>query len=188
MECDRGTRGQPASDGSRQGFFGGVRRCTERATNIYAGHGGESSSGELERLRKRAARLGRLRTSFKRKWRSSCEYADTQVEQARKQERRVESMLTTNLQYVLIDGEQKRNMEDMRIERSANLLAIEVLQAGLSPIEERLAAELRVSNDLAACLRRQLTDIAASQDEKSTSRRFPRSRRGRADTEQEYCW
>ena len=75
-------------------------------------------------------------------------------------------MLTTNLQYVLIDGEQKRNMEDMRIERSANLLAIEVLQAGLSPIEERLAAELRVSNDLAACLRRQLTDIAASQDGK----------------------
>ena len=47
MECDRGTRGQPASDGSRQGFFGGVRRCTERATNIYAGQGGESPSGEL---------------------------------------------------------------------------------------------------------------------------------------------
>ena len=188
MEYDRGTRGQPASDGSLQGFFGGVRRCTERATNIYAGQGGESSSGELERLRKRAARLGRRRTSFKRKWRSSCEYADTQVEQARKQERRVESMLTANLQHLLKSGEQKRNMEDMRIERSANLRAIEALQTGLSPIEERLAAELRVSNDLAACLRRQLTDIAASQDEKSTSRRFPRSRRGRADTEQEYCW
>ena len=104
MECDRGTRGQPASDGSLQGFFGGVRRCTERATNIYAGQGGESSSGELERLRKRAARLGRLRTSFKRQWRSSCEYADTQVEQARKQERRVESMLTSNLRYVLIQS------------------------------------------------------------------------------------
>ena len=180
MEDAHDTHGRPASGGLGQVFFGGARRCAERATNIYAGHGGESSSGELERLRKRAAHLGRRRTSFKRKWRNSCEYADTQVEQARKQERRVESMLTSNLRYVLRDGEQKRIMEDMRIERSASVLAIEVLQAGLSPIEERLAAELRVSNDLAACLRRQLTDIAASQDEKSTSRRFPRSRRGRA--------
>ena len=37
MENDHGTRGQPASGGPLQGFFGGVRRCTERATNIYAG-------------------------------------------------------------------------------------------------------------------------------------------------------
>ena len=57
MENDHGTRGQPASDGPLQGFFGGVRRCTERATNIYAGQGGGSPSGELGRMKERVARL-----------------------------------------------------------------------------------------------------------------------------------
>ena len=84
------------------------------------------------------------------------------VEQARTQERRVESMLTTNLQYLLRSDKHKRDMQDMRIEQSANLRTIEALQTGLSPIEKRLAAELRASNGLAACLRGRLADIAAS--------------------------
>ena len=86
MDHDHGMRGQPASDGSLQDFFGGIRRCRERAADIYAGPGGERSCREIER--------------FRRKWRSASAYADTQVEVARKQERRVEGMLTANLRYV----------------------------------------------------------------------------------------
>ena len=41
MEYAHGTRGQPASGGSGLGFFGGARRCTERAANLYAERGGE---------------------------------------------------------------------------------------------------------------------------------------------------
>ena len=151
-EHDRGKRGQPANDGSLQDFFGGVRRCRQRATDIYAGPGGGRSSRELER--------------FRRKWRSASAYADTQVEVARKQERRVEGMLTANLRYVLRSDEHKQELQDMRIERSANLRTIDALRAGLSPVERRLTAEILASNGIASSLRRRLADMTASQQGK----------------------
>ena len=77
-EHDRGKRGRPANDESLRGFFGGVRRCRQRATDVYTG-----PRGELER--------------FKGKWLSEIAYAETQLEKACKHERRVESMLTSNL-------------------------------------------------------------------------------------------
>ena len=47
---------------------------------------------------------------------------------------------------MLENNKQKRDLEDMGMELSANLREIRALQTRLSPIEERLAAELRVSN------------------------------------------
>ena len=149
MDHDHGMRGQPASDGSLQDFFGGIRRCRERAADIYAGPGGERSCREIER--------------FRRKWRSASAYAGTQVEQARRQERRVESMLTSNSRFVIRNGEHMQEMHDMRKERSANLRTIDALRAGLPPIEERLARELHASNAAACSLRLRLADMTASQ-------------------------
>ena len=62
MENDQRTHGLPASDGPLQGLFGGVRRCTDRATNLSAGQSGGSPSGEelqrqLSRERAKTANL-----------------------------------------------------------------------------------------------------------------------------------
>ena len=87
--------GQPASDGPLQDFFGGIHRCRERAADIYAGPERERSCRKIER--------------FRRKWWSASAYAGAQVERARKQERRVESMLTSNLRYVIRDAQRRRS-------------------------------------------------------------------------------
>ena len=78
MEHDHGPRGLPASDRSLQGFFGGVRRCSERATNFYAEQGGESPSGELRRMKERVAHLERRSASYESKWRSTREFANSE--------------------------------------------------------------------------------------------------------------
>ena len=78
MEYGHGTRGRPASGGPLQGFFGGVRRCTERATNFYAEQGGESPSGELRRMKERVARLERRSASYESKWWSTREFANSE--------------------------------------------------------------------------------------------------------------
>ena len=71
-------------------------------------------------------------------------------------------MLTSNVRYVLENGEQKLKMHGMQMELSANRRTIYALAEGLSPIEERLAAALRASNDEASRLRGRLADMAAS--------------------------
>ena len=76
MEYAHGTRGQPASGGSGQVFFGGARRCTERATNLYAEQGGEGQNRELRLMKAKVSRLERSSASYKRKWRSTCEFAE----------------------------------------------------------------------------------------------------------------
>ena len=156
MENDHGTRGQPASDGPLQGFFGGVRRCTERATNIYAGQGGGSPSGELGRMKERVARLEIQSASYEGKWRSARDFAKMEEAKALRQERRVEFMLTTNLQRMLERDKLKRDLEDRGKELSANRREIGALQTGLSPIKKRLAAELNASNRRVAALQAQL--------------------------------
>ena len=153
MEHDHGTRGQPASDGPLHGFFGGVHRYAERATNLYAGQGGGNPSEELGRMKKRVARLEIRSVSFESKWLSTREFANTEEAKALKQERRVEFMLTSNLRRMLESDKQKRDHEDMGKELSANLREIRALQTGLSPIEKRLAAELHASNCRAALSR-----------------------------------
>ena len=57
----------------------------------------------------------------------------------------------------------KRDHEDRGKELSANQREIGALQTGLSPIEERLAAELNASNRRAASLQAQLANITTSQ-------------------------
>ena len=76
MEYAHGTRGQPASGGSGQVFFGGARRCTERATNLYAEQGGEGQNRELRPMKAKVSRLEISSASYKRKWRSTCEFAE----------------------------------------------------------------------------------------------------------------
>ena len=149
MDHDHDLCGQPAGDGPRQDFFGGIHRCRERAADIYAGPERERSCRKIER--------------FRRKWWSASAYAGTQVEQARRQERRVESMLTSNMRYVIRDGEHVQEALDMRTERSANLRTIDALRAGLRPMEGRLARELHASNAEACSLRSRLADMTASQ-------------------------
>ena len=61
MEYAHGTRGQPASGGSGQVFFGGARRCTERATNLYAERGGEGQNRELMLMKAIVSIYARLR-------------------------------------------------------------------------------------------------------------------------------
>jgi len=96
------------------------------------------------------------------KWRSAVAQREAHFELARKHERRVESMLTSNARYILKNDGQKLKMRDMQTEISANREAIYALEDGLSPIEGRLAEALRASNDEASSLRGRLTDIAAS--------------------------
>ena len=76
MEYAHGTRGQPASGGSGRGFFGGARRCTERATNLYAERGGEGQNKELRLMKAKVSRLEISSASYKRKWRSTYEFAE----------------------------------------------------------------------------------------------------------------
>ena len=71
-------------------------------------------------------------------------------------------MLTSNARYILKNDDQKLKMRDMQKEIWANRDAIYALEDGLSPIEGRLAAALRASNDEASGLRGRLTDMAAS--------------------------
>ena len=149
MDHDHDLCGQPAGDGPRQDFFGGIHRCRERAADIYAGPGRERSCLKVER--------------FRRKWWGANAYAGKQVEQARRQERRVESMLTSNLRYVIRDGGHAQEMLDMRTEREANLRTIDALQEGVQPKERRLARELLASNAEAYRLRSLLADMTASQ-------------------------
>ena len=125
-EHDRGKSGRPANDESLGGFFGGARRCRQRAMDVYTG-----PRRELERVTV--------------KWRSAVAQGETHFELARKHERRVESMLTSNARYILKNGDQKLKMHDMQKEIWANRDAIYALEDGLSPIEGRLAAALRAS-------------------------------------------
>ena len=76
MEHDHGPRGLPASDRSLQGFFGGVRRCSERATHFYAEQGGESRSGELGGLKEMIARLETQSASYEGKT-VPCRFGET---------------------------------------------------------------------------------------------------------------
>ena len=78
MEYAHGTRGQPASGGSGQVFFGGARRCTERAANLYAERGGECQNRELRLMKAKVSRLEISSASYKRKWRSTCEFAESE--------------------------------------------------------------------------------------------------------------
>ena len=55
-------------------------------------------------------------------------------------------MLTSNMRYVIRDGEHVQEALDMRTERSANLRTIDALRAGLRHMEGRLARELHASN------------------------------------------
>ena len=75
-------------------------------------------------------------------------------------------MLTSNLRYVIRDGEHVQEAHDMRTERSANLRTIDALRAGLRPMEGRLARELHASNAEAYSLRSRLADMTASQQRK----------------------
>ena len=76
MEDAHGTHGRPASGGLGQVFFGGARRCTERATNLYAERGGEGQNRELRLMKAKVSRLEISSASYKRKWRSTCEFAE----------------------------------------------------------------------------------------------------------------
>ena len=76
MDDAYGTRGQPASGGSGQGLFGGARRCTERAANLYAERGGEGQNAELRLLKAKVSRLEISIASYKRKWQSTREFAE----------------------------------------------------------------------------------------------------------------
>ena len=78
MEDAHDTHGRPASGGLGQVFFGGARRCTERATNLYAEQGGEGQNRELRLMKAKVSRLERSSASYKRKWRSTCEFTDTE--------------------------------------------------------------------------------------------------------------
>ena len=64
---------------------------------------------------------------------------------------------------MLENNKQKRDLEDMGMELSANLREIRALQTRLSPIEERLAAELNASNHRAVALQAQLASITTGQ-------------------------
>ena len=55
MDHDHDLCGQPAGDGPRQDFFGGIHRCRERAADIYAGPGRERSCRKVERFRRAIA-------------------------------------------------------------------------------------------------------------------------------------
>ena len=66
-------------------------------------------------------------------------------------------------QRMLESDKLKRDHEDRGRELSANRREIGALQTGLSPIEERLAAELNASNRRAAALQAQLASITTSQ-------------------------
>ena len=70
--------GRAGSGGSGQGFFGGARRCTERAANLYAERGGEGQNKELRRMKAKVSRLEISSASYKRKWRSTCEFAESE--------------------------------------------------------------------------------------------------------------
>ena len=76
MEDAHDTHGRPASGGLGQVFFGGARRCTERATNLYAEQGGEGQNRELRLMKAKVSRLEISSASYKRKWRSTCEFAE----------------------------------------------------------------------------------------------------------------
>ena len=100
--------------------------------------------------------------SFKSKWQSTHEVANAEKAKTLKLERRVEFMLTRNLQRILERDKQTRDHEDTQMELLASLREIEALQTGLSPIEERLAAELHASNGRAASLQAQLANTTTS--------------------------
>ena len=163
MENDHETRGLPASDGPLQGFFGGARRCAERATNLYAGQDGGSPSGELGRLTGVIARLETKSASFEGMWRRVLEFAKKSEAKATRQDRRVEFILTRALQRMLESDKLKRDHEDRGKELSANRREIGALQTGLSPIKKRLAAELNASNRRAVALQAQLASITTGQ-------------------------
>ena len=78
MEDAHDTHGRPASGGLGQVFFGGARRCTERATNLYAEQGGEGQNRELRLMKAKVSRLEISSASYKRKWRSTCEFAESE--------------------------------------------------------------------------------------------------------------
>ena len=54
MENDQGTRRLPASDGPLKEFFGGARRCAERATNFRRTERGEPERGARAALKAHA--------------------------------------------------------------------------------------------------------------------------------------
>ena len=129
MENDQGTRGLPASDGPLQGFFGGARRCAERATNLYAGQGGGSPSGEFGRLKEMIARLEIQSASYDGRWWSVLKFAKKEEAKATRQDQRVEFLLTRALQRMLESDKLKRDHEDMGRELSANKREIRALCA-----------------------------------------------------------
>ena len=67
MEDAHDTHGRPASGGLGRVFFGGARRCTERATNLYAEQGGEGQNRELRLMKAKVSRLERSSASYKRR-------------------------------------------------------------------------------------------------------------------------
>ena len=109
MENDQGTRRLPASGGPLKEFFGGARRCAERATNFSAGQSGGSPSGELGRLTGVIARLETKRASFAGKWRKGLAFVDKADGKALKQDRRVEYLLTRSLQAGLEKDKLRRD-------------------------------------------------------------------------------
>ena len=102
MEDAHGTHGRPASGGLGQVFFGGARRCTERATNLYAERGGEGQNRELRLMKAKVSRLEISSASYKRKWRSTCEFADIEEAGLRAHLRVQDSASISNLMYVCI--------------------------------------------------------------------------------------
>ena len=90
MENDQGTRGLPASDGPLKEFFGGARRCAERATNFSAGQSG--------RLTGVIARLETKMASLEGKWRKGLAFVDKADGKALRRDRRVEYLLTRSIQ------------------------------------------------------------------------------------------
>ena len=58
--------------------FGGARRCTERAANLYAERGGEDQNTELRLMKAKVSRLEISSASYKRKWRSTREFAESE--------------------------------------------------------------------------------------------------------------
>ena len=162
MENDQGTRRLPASDGPLKEFFGGARRCADRATNFSAGQSGGSPSGELGRLKGVIARLETKSASFEGMWRRVLEFTNKADGKAHRQDRRVEYLLTRSIQRSLENDKLQRDQEDMEGELSASRREIGALHTGLSPIEERLAAELNVSNRRAVALQTQLARVSVS--------------------------
>ena len=87
-------------------------------------------------------------------------------------------ILTRSLQRMLESDKLQQDQEDRERELSANRREIGALQTGLSPIEERLAAELNASNRRAVALQAQLASITTGRTctpAPTTCTRSPRS-------------